>query len=644
MGYVLAWMAVLEGVLTALVLGAAGALALLGLPRGRGLALGTAVVTAGATALAVGLAGGPLPPSQAGRPIEVHASGYVSSDTCRACHPQNYATWHASYHRSMTQVATPETVLGDFDGVELSAAGRRYRLVRRGDEFFAELDDPEWRLDGAPPRVTRQIVMTTGSHHLQLYWYASGHTRVVGLFPFGHFVDDDGWFPVRGNFITPPLPPGVKEPLPLGQWNRACITCHAVRGQPHASGPLDMQTTTAELGVACEACHGPAAEHVRANRDPLRRYLGYLDGEPDATIVDPSDLPHALGSQVCGRCHAVWGYAEGEEPSVQRVGIRYQPGDDLEESGLVLFQGPGHDPGMFWPDGMVRIGGREYTGQLDSPCYQAGELSCFSCHRMHQAADDPRPTREWADDQLARGMRSNEACTRCHAGFREDLEQHTRHPPDSSGSSCYNCHMPYTSLALRKAIRSHQIDVPSAAADLASGRPNACNGCHLDKTLAWTARHLAEGYGQPVPEIPQLWRSVPGSAIDILAGDAADRALAAWSMGWAPAREASRGDDWMAVFLAVLLDDPYDAVRYHARRSLRRQPGFADFAYEFMGPPDERAAAPRRATDHWVDRRTAAGQSTDLGFLLEDPDAALGSGIFAQLRLQRDDRPVAIKE
>ena len=49
------------------------------------------------------------------RPIEVQADGHVTSRTCQACHPDQYNSWYHSYHRSMTQVATPETVAGDFE-------------------------------------------------------------------------------------------------------------------------------------------------------------------------------------------------------------------------------------------------------------------------------------------------------------------------------------------------------------------------------------------------------------------------------------------------------------------------------------------------------------------------------------------------
>ena len=67
----------------------------------------------------------------------------------------------------------------------------------------------------------------------------------------------------------------------------------------------------------------------------------------------------------------------------------------------------------FWPDGRVRVGGREYPGIVQSACFESGELTCLSCHRMHQDAADPRTVEEWADDQLDIGMRTDEACVGC---------------------------------------------------------------------------------------------------------------------------------------------------------------------------------------------------------------------------------------
>src|SRR5262245_46397680 len=69
-------------------------------------------------------------------PARTTMDGYVSSSACQSCHPAEYQTWHSSYHRTMTQVAGPDTVLGDFDDVELELTGRTYRLSRDGERFW----------------------------------------------------------------------------------------------------------------------------------------------------------------------------------------------------------------------------------------------------------------------------------------------------------------------------------------------------------------------------------------------------------------------------------------------------------------------------------------------------------------------------
>src|ERR1041384_535964 len=100
------------------------------------------------------------------RPIQSQIAGYVSSNSCRACHPGNYASWHASFHRTMTQVATPAALLSQANDVELRFADREYKLERKGDKVFA-VDRALGARDYGPPR---QVVLLTGSHTLQILW------------------------------------------------------------------------------------------------------------------------------------------------------------------------------------------------------------------------------------------------------------------------------------------------------------------------------------------------------------------------------------------------------------------------------------------------------------------------------------------
>src|SRR6187200_3724436 len=66
------------------------------------------------------------------RPIIAPQGNYVTSNSCRACHPGNYASWHASFHRTMTQVANAQTIIGAKDNLELMFNDRYYKMERQG--------------------------------------------------------------------------------------------------------------------------------------------------------------------------------------------------------------------------------------------------------------------------------------------------------------------------------------------------------------------------------------------------------------------------------------------------------------------------------------------------------------------------------
>ena len=114
-----------------------------------------------------------VPPEN--RPIQSQIAGYVSSNACRACHPGNYASWHASFHRTMTQVATQQCLPPDMDKLELAFNGRAYKAERRGDKFFVHT-----RSEGGSYGEPRQVVLVTGSHNLQILWLDTGEGRTQG--------------------------------------------------------------------------------------------------------------------------------------------------------------------------------------------------------------------------------------------------------------------------------------------------------------------------------------------------------------------------------------------------------------------------------------------------------------------------------
>ena len=561
-------------------------------------------------------------------PTRSNDAGYVSSDACKACHPGEYDSWHRTYHRTMTQVASPESVMGDFDNVTLEYFGKKFHLQT--------IDDAYWITEQGGRSA--KVLQTTGSHHYQVYWVSGGKGNMLHNFPFVYLLEEQRW--VRRNDVFM-MPPSIgNQPESVRAWNDGCIACHATHGQAVVNVDANhANTKIAELGIACEACHGPAAEHIAHYSNPLTRYKEHLSESTPTAIVNPERCDSKTSTQVCGQCHGVT--REDDREAWSRRGYAYRPGDELEDSRIVArhpanVSQPWHGSmgqdffdSYFWKDGMVRVSGREYNGLLETPCYQNGELSCLSCHSMHES--DP-------NDQMKAGMLGNTACLQCHDEIEKNVSAHTHHDEGSSGSECYNCHMPHTTYGLLKAIRSHEISSPNVATTLKSGRPQACNLCHLDKTLEWTSDHLADWYDQPKLELTTEQKTVSAALLDLLKGDAGQRAIAAWHMGWAPAQEASQRD-WLGAALPQLLDDPYAVVRYIAYQSMKTLDEFSDFEYDFV--VESQKAKRDEAVQRWQD---AELQSTPNTETLIDEMGRLESEKVEALQLQRDRRPVDLLE
>ena len=426
------------------------------------------------------------------RPMQVEEDGYVSSRRCKACHPSQYASWYGSYHRTMTQVATPDAVRADFDGVTVSGVqDHPMSLERRGREFWAEFDDPDWNGQAKPaphPEAGRDDYRIASAAGVLV----SNRVRTACSGSFPACISSPS---VAGSLGAPRScgrPPEHGSRRPAG-WNAVCINCHATNGKrrarrdPAARADRDARGRHDGRGVRhrVRGVSWPGGEHVRANRNPLRRYRLHLTGDRDPTIVQPTRLTARLSSQVCGQCHGIWHPLRSRRRTTAPTPAAppYRPGSDLARTRFVAqptetstrrlmrtswTSDPAALPDSFWSDGMFASPDGNTTGsstrRVSRTPRRAATLSCFSCHTMHKTADDPRSIAEWADThQVSAGHERQRGCLQCHPALRADLTAHTKHRAGSAGSSCYNCHMPYTTYGLLRALRSHQISSPTVA-------------------------------------------------------------------------------------------------------------------------------------------------------------------------------------
>ncbi len=259
------------------------------------------------------------------------------------------------------------------------------------------------------------------------------------------------------------------------------------------------------------------------------------------------------------------------------VGDPYDPGKDLhafykpvQREDKVESSGAPHGEkdvsfsfaSRFWQDGSPRLTAFEYQGMTRSKCFTAGKpgerITCISCHSMHRG--DPR-------GQLTEKMKTNAACTQCHEQFVQpvQLAQHTKHSAESTGSLCYNCHMPKIAYGIMSAHRTHDITIPRPDETVRFGKPNACNLCHLDwsvnQTIATTQRLWPNAFNGSNPGDQSF--DEPEGQRALFAGDAVMRALTAAAM--TPATDAT------APLLLEAMQDNYPIVRYFAANALADQ-------------------------------------------------------------------------
>jgi hypothetical protein len=603
-----------------------------------------------------------------------HLVAYAGSFSCTPCHAEHAASWHRTFHRTMTEDVgrdRPDPVAGDFSGVTYRYDGVTASMHRdAAGRYLMSFQGPS---DRAP--VDAVVVRTVGSRRYQQY-LAEANGALWRL-PMAYHVEERRWFHMNGAFLTPDPEP-VKSGLPgnnvggsdgepeaagrrprfgggafdrhVTRWNDNCVFCHNVAPNP-GRDPVTgaLATRVAELGVACEACHGPGSEHVRANADPVRRYVLHASGAADPTIVNPARLSPARSADLCGRCHGQR-IADDVAPFLSH-GDPFVPGDDLGLYSSPLWRDtPSGDDRTafatrFWDDGTPRLTAYEYQGLLESRCSQRGTLTCTSCHGMHEG--HPR-------GQLRPSATGDRACTGCHVALGDAGARaaHTRHDPGGPGARCTACHMPRIVYGVLDVHVSHRIEIPDPARAVALGRPDACTLCHVDRDRAWASRERARLWPGRESATPPAGPPAPPARVEpdhlapaeaLFAGDPVARAVAAVALGAgtvAPAsgtRAPCRGGGAShpnetpvtaraALLLEAISGERYPAVRHLAARSLAH----------LLEAGDPRAAALARGIDATGDEPTRGRTLTALRAALScDPRSGAGAAWPDRERLQR---------
>jgi predicted CXXCH cytochrome family protein len=461
-------------------------------------------------------------------------SEYLGSASCEKCHQADYAGWKNSLHIKMTRPVAEATIAGDFrDGTKFADHDRSYQ--------FGIKDGKPWisiAFGGNAPE-TFTVEYTLGAKRFQGYLAKLPEGRIFVLPVFWH-VTTKRW--VDWKEITP-IPDGAHGIRQI--WNSNCFNCHATNiVQGYDINDKAYKSTWTEMGIGCEACHGPGRPHVELmeawEKDPASKpnYDNSASNRQLSTVLKTLSYKSAEPRRVYDTC----AYCHGNK---RNAFVGFKAGDRYEDYAtpfVVSEPIPDNDlQGEFWPDGRPNRFNRSQALAL-SGCFNAGAITCTNCHLAHGS-----PNEYSLKVNINDGAHGDELCTQCHtapktgnrepaAGIRlaftgAGLQGHTFHAPQSEGSRCISCHMSDANWRLLIRRRDHTFQPPVPENTAQFGIPNACTSCHDDRSPEWAARQMNEWWGDAARRSKSAWLagvmyragSGDGSTLPDLAKIAIDR-------------------------------------------------------------------------------------------------------------------------
>ena len=439
---------------------------------------------------------------QKGDPALAAAGGYIGSEACKNCHPDQFTGWSKSLHNAPLKTVAE---LGDAIFVN-DANGNGQDDFKDTLDFNSPATDSliEANANGTALKNSRPnapiLKIVNGKHIISIagvefevqrtqggngYWKQRYHTKVGK----SYYIS-----PVQYNEVTKKYEAynathwysGTNTPrytqaygtdnlvaqfgalnataTKLGtarSWENRCAGCHqtglslASQTQAYAGANVsEVVSGYVELNIGCEACHGPGAQHVNSSGNP-------------AFITNPANLERLgvagirLADQVCGNCH------QRGEGNATLAGMSL----NLEfparlVGGVLTFPFPGESS-------IDNSAGNPFVILNTTTAYYGAASPTLSIYTAY---------RNW---YLGYNFPKYIASLQHHQAWT-DLEQGPHGPDKSTDTTCWGCHNPHKAAGNPKANPGddHQIKdsvtrdgVTFATKDSDN---SLCLACHAD--------------------------------------------------------------------------------------------------------------------------------------------------------------------
>ncbi len=330
---------------------------------------------------------------------------YVGAAQCIQCHAsQASANQSTAMARAATRASDAESLqhgplrfeIGSYEYRIRNSNGQNILTIRKGASTLSS--ELSWAFGVG--RIGQTYVYEKDQHFYESHLTFYTAIQALDVTP-GH------------PRTTPPsLEEGAGRRMTMGE-TRRCFGCHTTA----ATTKNHFDPENLVLGVSCEACHGPGAQHVAGAK-------AGLDNETVATSIEnPARLTPGESVDFCGACHRTLQDVLADSPKkIGTLNIRFTP-YRLENS-------------RCWKKADARI-------------------TCVACHDPHQPLDlDPASY--------------DSRCLQCHRAIGEhQTDDHRGSACPVGVKLCVTCHMPkFRSPALHTSFTDHWIRIAAPGAPL----------------------------------------------------------------------------------------------------------------------------------------------------------------------------------
>ncbi|MBN1906516.1 MAG: hypothetical protein JW927_15615 [Deltaproteobacteria bacterium] len=398
---------------------------------------------------------------------------FMGSIKCAECHRNEYESWKDSHHDHAMEIATKETVLGDFNNALFTNNGVTTRFYKKGKRFFVNTSGPDGRM------MDFEVTYTFGWFPLQQYLVPFDGGRLQCL-PIAWDSRDNKWYDLNED-IKIAHDDWLYWSNAGQNWNGMCAECHSTNLKKNYDlNSNTYNTTWSDIDVGCESCHGPGFNHVQWAETPEmgRPFVQNYNLKVKTSGISSYEL---VGQ--CAPCHsrrAILGDYTHSEPDLL----------DVMLPSLLT-------PELYFNDGQILEEVYEYGSFTQSKMYHR-DVKCSDCHDVHSI----KPIKD-----------GNALCLTCHRANEYDTYNHHFHKKNGetgepvrsqdgsilfdvgTGSECTNCHMPGKNYMVIDYRLDHSLRVPRPDLSEKTGAPNACSRCHSDKTNKWSDEWITKWYG-----------------------------------------------------------------------------------------------------------------------------------------------------